>query len=195
MVGESNKRCMQLMNKILSRVFLVCSCLVLLSSCTGLPKGIIPVEQFELDIYLGKWFEIARLDHRFERGLSNVSAVYSLNGDGDVVVMNRGYDQKKQEWKEAIGKARFKGNVNTGHLTVSFFGPFFGSYVIFELDEVDYQYAFVSGYNRKSLWFLSRSATVSDELYNLFVSRADELGFETAGLIRVDQSLNNQPVK
>ena len=163
---------------------------VSLSACTGLPKGIEPVGGFEVDNYLGKWFEIARFDHRYERGLEAVSAEYSLRDDGGLVVKNRGYETSKEAWKEAIGKAYFKDAADVGHLKVSFFGPFYGSYVIFELDKPDYQYAFVTSYNRKSLWFLSRSPVVSDALYDQFLSRIDTLGFDSTGLIRVDQKRN-----
>ena len=160
----------------------------LLVACTGVPKGIEPVSGFVLESYLGKWYEIARLDHRYERGLDNVSAEYSVREDNSVVVKNRGFSQKKQEWKEAIGKAYFKGDPDVAHLKVSFFGPFYGSYVVFNLDKPDYQYAFVTSYNRKSLWFLSRTPNVSDDLYNVFLQQVADLGFEISGLIRVDQS-------
>ncbi len=159
---------------------------VLLSGCTGLPKGVEPVDQFELDRYLGKWHEIARLDHRFERGLSNVTAEYSLRNPGSVTVENRGYSVKKEKWQEATGKAKFKSDSDVGHLLVSFFGPFYGSYVVFELD--DYQHAFVAGNNFDYLWFLSRTPTVSDAKKALFIEKAEELGFATDELIWVDQS-------
>lgn len=167
---------------------IVSAVLLLLSACTGVPKGIEPVTGFELEPYLGKWYEIARLDHRYERGLDNVSAEYSLQDDNGVMVKNRGFSQKSQEWEEAIGKAYFKGDPEVGHLKVSFFGPFYGSYVIFNLDKPDYRYAFITSYNRKSLWFLSRSPVVSEELYDAFLQEVTGLGFDTTGLIRVDQS-------
>lgn len=172
------------------RFILAITLATLLSACTGLPKGIEPVNNFELAKYLGKWYEIARLDHRFERGLEAVSAEYSLREDGAVAVKNRGYKVAKSEWKEAIGKATFKGASETGHLKVSFFGPFYGSYVVFELDKSDYQYAFVTSYNRQSLWFLSRTPVVSDARYSRFVAEIDALGFDSSGLIRVDQARN-----
>ena len=165
-------------------------CCVLLSACSGVPKGIDPVGGFKVDNYLGQWFEIARFDHRYERGLEAVSAEYSLRDDGGLVVKNRGYEVSKEKWKEATGKAYFKDATDIGHLKVSFFGPFYGAYVIFELDQTDYQYAFVTSYNRKSLWFLSRNPVVSDALYDRFLSRIEALGFESGGLIRVDQSRN-----
>ena len=161
--------------------------LFLLSSCVGIPSSITPITGFELDRYLGKWYEIARLDHSFERGLEQVSAEYSLREDGGVKVVNRGYSIKKQEWEEAVGKAFFVDEPDKGHLKVSFFGPFYGSYIIFELDQEEYQYAFISGPNLNYLWFLSRSKTVEQELLDHFIQKANTLGFNTDDLIFVNQ--------
>lgn len=158
----------------------------LLSSCASLPDNVEPVSGFELEKYLGKWFEIARLDHRFERGLENVTATYSMNEDGSVLVENRGFLPKKNEWKDAQGKAKFAGESTLGYLEVSFFGPFYGPYVIFELDKAGYQYAFVTS-GEEYLWFLSRSPTVSDELRAQFLKTANDLGYNTEDLIFVNQ--------
>jgi len=106
----------------------------LLAGCVGVPDGVKPVEKFQLERYLGKWYEIARLDHSFERGLSQVSAEYSLNAEGSVKVINRGFSDKDKKWKEAVGKAYFVKRPDQGFLKVSFFGPFYGSYIILELD-------------------------------------------------------------
>jgi len=157
-----------------------------MNSCVGLPDGIKPVEQFEKQKYLGKWYEIARLDHSFERGLSQVSAEYSVREDGGIKVINRGYNERKNEWSEAEGKAYFVKNPDVGHLKVSFFGPFYGSYAIFELDKEDYQYAYITSYNRKYLWFLSRTPTVSAVEKKRFLARVKELGFDVGALIFVD---------
>jgi len=172
------------MTRTLFRSLSLILCLFALSACTALPKGVTPVEEFDLERYLGKWYEIARLDHRFERGLSNVSADYSLLPNGDVRVKNSGYSERKQELSEAQGIARMVGDASTGHLKVSFFGPFFGSYVIFELDE-NYKYAFVSGYNKKYLWLLSRTKNPSTEIIKAFEQRASDLGFPVDELIYV----------
>jgi len=158
---------------------------VLLSGCTGVPKGIEPIEDFELNRYLGTWYEVARLDHRFERGLDNVTAEYSLLDSGNVSVKNRGYSQKKQMWREANGRAKFKSRPEVGHLLVSFFGPFYASYVIFELD--DYEQAFVVGSNRNNLWYLSRTPTVSAANKAAFLARTEALGINTDDLIWVEQ--------
>ncbi|RVU86654.1 lipocalin [Leucothrix sargassi] len=158
-----------------------------LSACTGMPAGVTPVKDFELNRYLGTWYEVARLDHSFERGLEKVSAQYSLNPNGSVKVVNRGYSPAKKKWNEAVGKAKFVQDPTTGHLKVSFFGPFYGSYVVFELDKQGYEYAFVSGPDLSYLWLLSRKKTVSPEIKARFLEQAKEIGFDTAKLIFVKQ--------
>jgi len=159
---------------------------VLLTGCTSAPKGIEPVQEFELSKYLGTWHEIARLDHSFERGLSNVTAEYSLRKDGGVRVINRGYSAEEGKWEQAEGKAYFVEDSDTGHLKVSFFGPFYGAYVVFNLDE-DYQQSFVSGPDRSYLWFLSRTPTVSEADKQRFIQAVQAKGFDTDELIFVEQ--------
>jgi len=158
----------------------------LLTGCTGIPEGVEPVQNFKLDRYLGKWYEMARLDHSFERGLSRVTADYTLRDDGGVKVINRGYSVEKGIWKEAEGKAYFVSNRDTGHLKVSFFGPFYGAYVIFELDQEKYQYALVSGPDRSYLWLLARSPKIEPEIQDKLIAKAAALGFDTSKLIYVE---------
>ncbi len=160
----------------------------LTSACTGLPDGIEPVSDFDADRYLGKWYEIARLDHSFERGLSRVTAEYSLRDDGGIRVTNRGYNTASGEWEQADGKAFFVRSRDEGYLKVSFFGPFYGAYVVFGLDQDEYQYSFVSGPDRSYLWLLARTPTIEKHVMDRFVANATELGFPTEGLIIVDQS-------
>ena len=168
-------------------ITLLLSALILLSGCTGLPEGIEPVTGFDKDRYLGTWYEIARLDHSFEEGLSKVTAEYTLNDDGSIKVINRGYNAEESEWQEAEGRAKFVGDSDVGHLKVSFFGPFYGSYVVFGLDE-DYSTAYLTGYNRDYLWLMSRTPEVSDEVLEAFKARAEAEGFELGELIVVEQS-------
>ena len=163
--------------------------LVLLAGCTGKPDGVVPVEGFDLERYLGTWYEIARLDHSFERGLSNISANYSLRDDGGVRVLNRGYSTEKGKWKEAEGKAFFVAQSDQGHLKVSFFGPFYGSYIVFRLDE-NYQYAFISGPDTSYLWLLARTPQLDQSVIDQFIGLAASLGFETDNLIYVDHDSN-----
>lgn len=160
---------------------------VLLYGCAGRPKGIEPVQGFDIDRYLGKWYEIARLDHSFERGLSHVTAEYSRRVDGGVRVINRGYSSADGTWDEAEGKAYFVDNDSEGYLKVSFFGPFYGAYVVFALDKRDYQYAFIAGNDRSYLWLLARAPQVDEAVKTRFVSEAKALGFDTDALIFVDQ--------
>jgi apolipoprotein D and lipocalin family protein len=159
--------------------------LLLLPGCLGYPQAVTPVTGFEIDQYLGRWYEIARLDHSFERGLEKVTADYDLREDGGVRVTNRGFSTKNGKWETADGKAYFVGASDQGYLKVSFFGPFYGSYVIFELDHEDYQYAFVSGPNESYLWLLARTPTVSDALLNKFAENARQKGFNPDNLIYV----------
>lgn len=161
--------------------------LFLLSACTSPPDGISPVKNFDLQKYKGKWYEIARLDHSFEEGMEQVTATYSLNDDGSVKVVNKGFITKEKKWDEAIGKAKFVDGSDIGHFKVSFFGPFYGAYVIYELDQPNYQYAFITSYNRDYLWFLSRTPTVSDELKQHFIASAKKRGFDVDKIIWVDQ--------
>ncbi|MET0068859.1 MAG: lipocalin family protein [Candidatus Thiodiazotropha sp.] len=171
----------------LRRTIIILAVAISLAGCTRLPQGIQPVDDFDLDRYLGTWYEIARLDHRFERGLDNVTAEYSLRDDGGIDVVNRGYSSGDQAWKEAQGKAYFTGDPATGHLKVSFFGPFYSAYVIFELDKSDYEYAFVCGYNRDYLWLLARRPSIDEEIIEGFLERSGSLGFDTDEIIFVPQ--------
>lgn len=171
------------------RLYRLVLVLLLASACTSVPEGIEPVQSFEVDRYLGKWYEIARLDHGFERGLSRVTADYQLREAGGIRVINRGYSAEKNAWEQAEGKAYFVADPNIAHLKVSFFGPFYGSYIVFELDD-DYQYAFISGPSRDYLWLLAREPRVSEELKTHFVAVAEEKGFDVDSLIFVEQNLN-----
>jgi apolipoprotein D and lipocalin family protein len=174
------------------RIVLVCGWALMIAflfaGCVGVPKGVQPVQGFELNRYLGRWYEIARLDHSFERGLTHVTADYSIRKDGGVRVLNRGYSGKKKGWKSAEGKAYFVKSPDQGYLKVSFFGPFYGTYVIFELDQKDYQYSVISGPNRSYLWILARSPQITPELKQKLISDAAALGFDTTRLVFPEQS-------
>ena len=158
---------------------------VFVTACTGTPDGVTVVSGFDLNRYLGTWYEIARLDHRFERGLSAVTANYSLRDDGGVHVVNRGLKDKSGEWDEAIGKAYFVGASDIGQLKVSFFGPFYGGYNIIELDKSGYQYSLVAGPDRDYLWILRRTPQMDPSILQSLVDKASELGFATDELIFV----------
>jgi apolipoprotein D and lipocalin family protein len=167
--------------------YFFCSVIFILSGCVGIPEGVKPVENFQLERYLGTWHEIARLDHSFERGLSKVTADYSLREDGGINVVNRGFSADNNAWQEAQGKAYFVNDADEGHLKVSFFGPFYGSYIVFELDTVGYQYAFISGPDKDYLWLLARTPTVKPEVIDQFISMSKSIGFDTSALIFVHQ--------
>ncbi len=166
-------------------LLMICSAFLALGGCTGIPDGLQPVTGFEPDRYLGKWYEIARLDHSFERGLSNVSATYSLKPDGDIAVVNRGYEDSKEQWKEIEGKARLLQGPDIGSLKVSFFGPFYSGYHVIALDKKNYAYAMVAGYSRDYLWILSRQMTMEETVLADLVAKAQQWGFQTENLIYV----------
>lgn len=161
--------------------------LALTACSTAPPDGVRPVSSFDINRYLGKWYEIARLDHSFERGLSDVSATYSLQDDGSVKVLNRGYDTRNQTWKEAVGRAQFIGDPATASLKVSFFGPFYGGYHVIALDQENYRWSLVAGPSRDYLWILARERTLPAEVRDALVSKARSLGFATDQLIWVEQ--------
>ena len=159
-----------------------------LGGCLGVPDGARPVDDFTLDKYLGKWYEIARLDHSFERGLSNVTAEYSLRDGGGVKVINRGFKSANGKWQEAEGKAYFVDDKNTGKLKVSFFGPFYGAYNVIALDEEAYQWSLVAGPNTDYLWILSRAPVLEPVVLEQLLAQAKSLGFDTEALIFVKQN-------
>lgn len=160
----------------------------MLTGCVGMPNKVTPVDNFEINRYLGKWYEIARLDHSFERGLESVTAEYSMRKDGGVKVINRGYSIEEGEWDEAQGKAYFVDDENTGYLKVSFFGPFYGSYVVFEVDREGYQYAFISGPDLSYLWLLSRTSKLEPEIMDKFIHMSKKRGFDVSKLIFVNHN-------
>lgn len=159
--------------------------IVLSPSCASIPKGAKAIKPFDKDRYLGKWYEIARLDMRFERNLNNVTAEYSLNDDGTIRVNNQGYDYLKKEWKQSIGKAKFAGDTNEARLKVSFFGPFYAGYNVIALDK-EYKYALVTGPNLKYLWILSREKSIPSTIKEDYIKKANSLGFKTEELIWVE---------
>ena len=169
------------------KVSILFSSILLLAGCTPVPSGIKPVRNFEIERYLGTWYEIARLDHRFERGLSRVSASYSKRPDGGIDVLNRGYNEATGEWKNSVGRAYLLNSTQTASLKVTFFWPFYAGYHVIELDQKDYSYALVSGPDRDYLWILSRTPELDKTVIQKLVDKASELGFVTDDLIFVEQ--------
>ncbi|MES2899833.1 MAG: lipocalin family protein [Pseudomonadota bacterium] len=162
---------------------------MLLAGCVDKPDNIEPVKPFDSARYLGKWYEIARLDHSFERGLSQVTAEYSMRDDGGIKVVNRGYNDEKKEWKQSEGKAFFVGAKDEAYLKVSFFGPFYGAYIVFDLP-ADYSTSLVSGPDKSYLWLLSRTPQVDAATQKRLVDKAQALGYDTSKLIYVKQAVS-----
>jgi len=163
--------------------------LILYKSMTrvSIPPGAKAVSPFDVERYLGKWYEIARLDYKFEKNLKNVTATYSLNENGSIRVDNKGYNYLQEEWKESVGKARFVGSPEEGRLKVSFFGPFYAGYNVIALDD-EYRYALVAGDNLNYLWILSRETTIPDDIKENYIKKANMIGFDTSELLWTDHS-------
>jgi apolipoprotein D and lipocalin family protein len=158
----------------------------ILAGCATIPSGVEAVRGFDVGRYQGRWYEIARLDHSFERGLSNVSATYTLRSDGGIDVLNKGFDERGGRWKEARGLAYFLEASTVGRLKVTFFWPFYGGYNVISLDNENYSYALVCGPNRSYLWILAREKTLNSEVVNKLVKTARDSGFNVDGLIFVE---------
>ena len=154
------------------------------SSFKNIPKGAIAVKPFYTEKYLGTWYEIARLDYRFEKNLNNVTATYSLKKNGPIKVDNKGYNFKKNKWEQAVGKAKPVADPTEAKLKVSFFGPFYSGYNVIAIDK-DYKYALVAGENLKYLWILSRETTIPENIKADYLKLAQSVGYDTSKLIWV----------
>jgi apolipoprotein D and lipocalin family protein len=161
---------------------------LLLSGCRSTSKLEV-VSNFEIERYLGVWYEAARLPHGFEKDLSSVSADYSLNEDGTIKVLNRGFNDKKLQWEEIEGVAKFKGDEEQAWLKVSFFKPFYASYKVIYLNE-DYTRAIVTGPSYGYLWILVRDPALPKTEIEWLVAKAGEFGFDTGKLLLIGQDKN-----
>ncbi|WP_222536948.1 lipocalin family protein [Pedobacter polysacchareus] len=177
-------------NKIPIPTLLTIAAILTLSSCASIPKNAKPVADFHVQRYLGTWYEIARFDFRFEKNLDNTTAQYSLAENGNVKVLNSGYNYKTKEWKSAIGIAKFRGDENIAALKVSFFGPFYSGYNVIAIGS-NYEYALIAGKSLDYLWILSRKKSIPDEVKSNYIKMAKDLGYDTSKLIWVKQDKKN----
>jgi apolipoprotein D and lipocalin family protein len=155
-------------------------------------KAIPPVEGFDLNRYLGTWYEIGRLPHRFEKGLSRVTAEYALLPDGKIRVLNRGFKLEKNKWSEAKGKAWVPDPAAPARLKVRFFWPFSAEYKIIRLDP-EYEWAVITSGSTDYLWILCRRPVMDEALYRSLVQFVKDNGFDTNRLIRVEQEAGAGP--
>ena len=162
----------------MKKTFFLSIAVCLLASCGKLTVDNTPVASIELDRYLGTWYEIARFDHRFERGLMQPKAEYSLREDGKISVVNTGLKDGKEKRSTAVAKT-----TNTpALLRVSFFRPFYGDYRVLLLDE-DYQYALVGGSSDDFLWILARQPQLDEETKSLILAEAQRRGYDIGKLL------------
>jgi lipocalin len=145
------------------------------------------VKDLDIERYLGTWYEIARYDHRFERGLVGATANYSFREDGMIRVVNTGFKGSLDgERTEAIGKAKIPDPDVPSKLKVSFFWFFYGDYFVLELDE-DYQWAVIGSSSDKYLWILSRTPQMEDGLYKELLNRLTTRGYDVGKLMKIEQ--------
>ena len=157
--------------------------LALAAGCVSVPKvDNAPVATLDMNRYLGEWYEIARFDHSFERGVEQAKANYTQNADGTIKVVNSGIKNGKP--KTAVGKG--KTTDTPGLLRVSFFGPFYADYRVMMIDE-DYTYALVGSGGADYLWILSRTSGLSETAKSELLSEAQRRGYDTGKLIWVRQ--------
>lgn len=173
-------------------LIVVIGIIILFNSCASIPQKAKPVENFEVNRYLGTWYEVARFDFRFEKDLDNTSANYTLDKKGNVIVLNSGYNFVKNKWSKADGLAKFRGDKNIAALKVSFFGPFYSGYNVIALDE-SYQYALIAGKNLDYLWILSRTKELPDEIKTEYLKIAEEIGYDTSRLIWIKHDKDDNP--
>ena len=176
-----------IMNNVTLPILVITIMALFFQSCSSIPKGAEAVNNFDKEKYLGKWYEIARLDFKFEKDLNNTTANYSIREDGKIKVLNKGYNYVKEEWTEAEGKAKFVDKDDVAMLKVSFFGPFYAGYNVIALEE-DYKYALVCGKNTDYLWILSREKTIPSDIKEKFLAQAKDLGFNTDDLVWVEHN-------
>lgn len=162
---------------------------LLLKNRKTIPYGVTAIRPFDIEKYIGKWYEIARMDHTFENNLLNTSAEYSFNADGSIRVVNKGYNYLTHKHKTATGRAVFVDDAEEAKLKVSFFGPFYSGYNVIAIDP-DYKYALVAGKNLRYLWLLSRTRTIPPEIKEHFLATAAEAGYEINSLTWVPHDPN-----
>ena len=160
---------------------------LVLRSRKSIPKGAVPFKPFDKERYMGHWYEIARLDYRHEKNLSNTEAEYSINEDGSIKVINSGFNLRTRKQETVTGKAKFAGSSTEGKLKVSFWGPFYSGYNVLAIDR-DYKYALVAGKDLNYLWLLSRDTTMPEHIREEYLNMAKDLGYEVSRLVWVSHN-------
>ena len=194
-VSQSNSSNKYMKNDMRNKLYITLALslgAILWSACrVKIPRGANAVKPFDSQKYLGKWYEIARLDFRFEKNLNNVTATYTQDQEGIITVKNRGFNTVEKKWKESTGKAKAVKDPQEGRLKVSFFGPFYAGYNIIAIDP-EYRYALVAGNNLDYLWILSRTTTIPLNIKNNYITQARELGYDTDDLVWTEHNQHNR---
>ena len=175
-------------------VFFIASTSYLMFGKLGIPEGLTAVKPFDINKFSGTWYEVARLDHGFEKGLSHVTAQYTVGPEGKgIKVLNKAFNAKSGHWESSMAKVAFIDQPDEGRLKVSFFGPFYGSYNIIDLDQKDYSYAMVTGPGKQFFWILSRKPSLDNKVMQGLIQKAIGMGFKLEKIVYVDQRENTVP--
>lgn len=152
-----------------------------------IPRKAVAINPFEIDRFLGKWYEVARLDYKFDRNIMNTSVDFSLKPNGNLRVVKRWYNYYKKRKEINIGMAKFAGPIYEAKMLLSFRKPLYFGYNVIGIDE-DYKYALVVGEDLRHLWLLSREHTIPEDIRRAFIHKASLIGYDISKLIWVDQN-------
>lgn len=152
-----------------------------------IPRKAVAVNPFEIDRFLGKWYEVARLDYKFDRNIMNTSVDFSLKPNGNLRVVKRWYNYYKKRKEINIGMAKFAGPIYEAKMLLSFRKPLYFGYNVIGID-ADYKYALVVGEDLRHLWLLSREHTIPEDIRRAFIHQASLIGYDISKLIWVDQN-------
>jgi len=159
----------------------------------GIPEGMSAVKPFDIKRFEGTWYEVARLDHGFEKNMTHVSYTYTAKESGGFQVDNKAFDTKSGQWQTSEGKGDLIADPNEGRLKISYFGPFYGSFNIIALDQDRYEWAMATGPNARYFWILSRQKTLDNHVMQDLVRKAVGMGFKLERMIQVDQKDETVP--
>lgn len=170
---------MNIKKLFIAGVVFIAGTVVYIKKRRTIPKGVKAVKPFDINKYLGKWYEIARLDFCFEHNIDYATAEYSMDKDGSIKVINKGYNYKKHKEVEAVGRASFLNSPDEGRFKISFKGPFCADYNVIAIDS-KYKYALVTGRNHNYLWLLSKDTSIPEKIKESYLELAEDLGYNTS---------------
>jgi len=176
--------------KLLLGTTIAMGAIMIVRSLKNMPKKAEPVKDFDLYDFLGNWYEIARLDNRFEHQLDNVMTNYSVKKNGNIRIINSGFNTIEKQWEEVEGVGKFRGSEQVGALKVRFAVPFYEGYNIIAIDE-HYNHALIAGRNLNYLWILSREKDLPPAIKEKYMKLSELIGYNVSKLVWTIHDLEN----